>query len=114
MPVPLSGPALRRCAGIERVEYLVPLVGRNPRPGIGEIDHRRRAIGISVQVDRAAARRELECIREQVFEHELELCAIRDEVQVRDVHVERQVPRSHREPLTVNHGADQRAQGGRM
>ncbi len=113
MPVPLSGPPCGVVAGIERVEHLVALVGVDAGAGVGEVDDGRRAVRIGMQVDRAAARRELERIRQQVLEHELELRPVGDEVQLGDVQVEREVARRHRETLAVDHGADQRAQAER-
>ena len=106
----LQRAAVGRRPGVEGLEHLLPLARRDAGTGVSEIDDGRRAVRIGMQVDGAAAWREFQGIGQQVVEHQLELRAVADQARVRDLQVECQVARGERQPLAVDHRADQRAQ----
>src|SRR5690606_10399705 len=103
-------PALQAPSLIERLEDPVSVLGRDARPGIGDLEHELRLADLRADVDRAAVRQELDRVRDEVLEHEPQLAFVRAHVQRADVELKLDLLVRDQEPMLAQDAEDQRLQ----
>ncbi len=71
-----DGAALRPAPLVERLEDPVAVIGMHAGAIVADVDDELVALHARPDVNRAAARRELDGVRQEVLEHELELAFV--------------------------------------
>ena len=102
--------ALRPPPLIERLEDPIAVVGVHAGAVVADVHDEIVALHSRADVDRAAARRELDRVRQQVLEHELELAFVGEHVDRADRELQLDLLVRQHEPMLAQHAEDHRLQ----
>src|SRR6476646_4051929 len=91
--------ALRPPALVERLEDSLAILGMHAGAVVGHVDHELGALHLGGDLDGSFARSELDRVREQVLEHELQLALVREHLDRGDLEVELDLLVRDREPV---------------
>src|SRR5882724_5311041 len=99
--------SLRRLSLVKGLEYPIALLGRNTRPAVDDLHHQLFAFAARMNRYGAAARGELDGIRQQVVEDQPHLAAVGERREILDVNIEPHALRHQRELLIFQYTLDQ-------
>src|SRR5216683_6633792 len=99
--------SLRRLSLVKSLEYPIALLGRNPRSTVDDVHHQLFTFAARMNRYGAAARSELDGIRQQVVEDQAHLAAVGERGEILDVNVEPHALRHQRELLIFQDALDQ-------
>src|SRR5579862_9469483 len=102
-PRALDGRRLRGPTGVERFEDVNPVLGRDARPAVGDIELHLRSHRAGLKVNRATLRRVLDRVRHQILEYQADLAAIGHQRYIIDPYVEAHPLRQQRQLLVLEH-----------